>query len=50
MYANEQAEQWEEIAAYIDLIASRRERKRIDEETEIVIPRSETPAYLEWII
>jgi hypothetical protein len=50
IYASEQAEQWEEIAAYIDLIASRRERKRIDEETEIVIPRSETPAYLEWVL
>lgn len=50
IYAREQAGQWEEIATYIDLIASRRERRRIDEETEIVIPRSETPAYLEWTI
>ncbi|MHB1314121.1 MAG: AlwI family type II restriction endonuclease [Christensenellales bacterium] len=50
IYAREQADQWEEIATYIDLIASRRERRRIDDETEIVIPRSETPAYLEWTI
>lgn len=49
-YATEQAGQWQEIAAYIDLIASRRERRRIDEETEIVIPRSEAPAYLEWTL
>ncbi len=50
MYARKQASQWEEIATYIDLIASRRDRRRIDEETEIVIPRSETPAYLEWTL
>lgn len=50
IYAREQAGQWEEIATYIDLIASRRDRRRIDEETEIVIPRSEAPAYLEWTL
>jgi len=50
IYAREQANQWEEISAYIDLIASRRDRRRIDEETEIIIPRSETPAYLEWAL
>lgn len=50
MYAREQASQWEEIAAYIDLIASRRDRRRLDEENEIVIPRSEAPAYLEWAL
>jgi hypothetical protein len=50
IYAREQASQWEEIANYIDLIASRRDRRRIDEETEIVIPRSESPAYLEWTL
>jgi hypothetical protein len=50
IYARDQASQWEEIATYIDLIASRRDRRRIDEETEIVIPRSETPAYLEWTL
>ena len=50
IYAREQADQWEEIATYIQLIASLRERRRIDDETEIIIPRSETPAYLEWTI
>lgn len=49
-YAAEQARQWKEIATYMDLIASRRERRRIDEETEIIIPRSEAPAYLEWTL
>lgn len=50
IFASEQASQWEEISTYIDLISSRRERRRIDDETEIVIPRSETPAYLEWTL
>lgn len=50
IFAREQAGQWEEISTYIELIASRRERRRIDDETEIVIPRNETPAYLEWTL
>ena len=49
-FAEEQASQWKEIAEYIDLIASRKDRKRIDADTEIVIPRTEAPAYLEWIM
>ena len=48
IYAAKQAGQWREIAAYMDLIASRRERKKINEEEEIHVPRSEAPAYLEW--
>ena len=48
IYALQQADAWEEIAAYMDLIASRRERIRIDEDTELRIPRAEAPAYLEW--
>ena len=47
-YALRQADEWEEIAAYMDLIASRKERIRIDEDTELRIPRAEAPAYLEW--
>jgi hypothetical protein len=50
IYAREQANQWEEISEYIDLIASRKDRRRIDEDTEISIPRSEAPAYLEWTL
>lgn len=50
IYAREQASQWEEISEYIDLIASRKDRRRIDEDTEISIPRSEAPAYLEWTL
>lgn len=47
-YALHQAEEWKEIAAYMDLIASRREKVRIDEDTELRVPKAEAPAYLEW--
>lgn len=48
VYATEQVEKWQEIAAYMDLIASRRDRMRINDEVEIRVPRTEAPAYLEW--
>ena len=50
IFAKEQAEQWQEIAAYMDLIASRRDRLRINEEIEITVPKAEAPAYFEWSI
>ena len=50
IFATVQADQWNEISTYIDLIASRKDRKRIDDDTEICIPRAEAPAYLEWIV
>lgn len=48
VYAKQQADQWQEIAAYMDLIASRKERMRISKEEEIRVPKAEAPAYLEW--
>lgn len=48
IYAKQQGDQWQEIAAYMDLIASRKERMRINEEEEIRVPKTEAPAYLEW--
>ena len=48
VYAAQQANQWREIAAYMDLIASRKERMRISEDEEIRVPKTEAPAYLEW--
>lgn len=48
VYAQEQVNQWQEIAAYMDLIVSRRDRMRLSEEVEISVPRAEAPAYLEW--
>lgn len=47
IYASEQAAQWQEIAAYMDLIASRRDRYSHGA-IDIRIPRTEAPAYLEW--
>jgi hypothetical protein len=48
IYARQQTEQWQEIAAYMDLIATRRERRRLSEDVEIRVPKTEAPAYLEW--
>lgn len=47
-YAAQQAGQWQEIAAYMELISARKERMRIREDEEIRVPRTEAPAYLEW--
>lgn len=49
-YAARQAEQWREIAEYMDLIASKKTSKRLDEETEIRFSRLDAPVYLEWSI
>jgi hypothetical protein len=48
IYAQQQAEQWQEIAAYMDLIAARRDRQHLSEDVEIRVPKAEAPAYLEW--
>lgn len=48
-YAAHQAEQWQEIAAYMDLIASHRDRISVNG-MEISVPRTETSAYLEWCL
>ena len=48
-YAAHQAEQWQEIAAYMDLIASRRDRISVNG-MEISVPRTEASAYLEWCL
>ncbi len=48
VYANLQTEQWQEIAAYMELIASRRNYMKISEDNTIRVPRAEAPAYLEW--
>jgi hypothetical protein len=48
IYARQQAEQWQEIAAYMDLIATRRDHQRLSEDVEIRVPKAEAPAYLEW--
>lgn len=50
VYAREQPAQWEEIAAYLDLLATRKGRRKLDGDREIQIPQAEAPAYLEWIL
>ena len=47
-YALHQAEEWKEIAAYMDLIAAKKEKIQLDEDTELRVPKAEAPAYLEW--
>lgn len=49
-YAARQAEEWREIAEYMDLIASKKTSKRLDEETEIRFSRLDAPVYLEWSV
>jgi len=48
IFAGQQPEQWQEIAAYMDLIAARRDHKRLSNDVEIRVPKTEAPAYLEW--
>ena len=49
-YANNQRNEWKEISAYMQLIMHRGGTTVFDDGTEIVVPRDECPAYLEWII
>ena len=50
VYAARQADQWEEIAAYMELLASHKDRLRMNKDLEIRIPRAEAAAYLEWSV
>lgn len=49
-YATQQASEWEEIAAYMELIISRRGKKTLTNGDEIVVPQAEAPAYFEWVL
>ena len=54
-YAKIQATQWEEISAYMDLLITNSRSKKLstseeDDDSEIVIPQGEAPAYFEWVI
>jgi len=41
---------WEEIAAYMELIITRRNRKILSNGEEIEVPQAEAPAYFEWVL
>ena len=49
-YANDQRNQWQEIADYMSLLIQGGGKKVYDEDNAIEIPRDETPAYFEWIL
>ncbi len=48
-YALRQAEEWEQISAYMELLCNNKNSKTINDE-EISIPSNERPAYFEWIL
>jgi AlwI restriction endonuclease. len=49
-YATKQATEWEEIVAYMDLIATNKDRKTLSNGEQIEVPRFEAPAYFEWVL
>ena len=49
-YANDQCNQWKEIADYMSLLIKGGGKIVYDEDNAIEIPKDETPAYLEWTL
>jgi hypothetical protein len=49
-YANEQCNQWEEIADYMSLLIKGGGKHVYDDDNAIEVPKDETPAYLEWVM
>lgn len=49
-FATKQAVEVEEIIAYLDLLLANKFNATLSNGTEIEIPRSERPAYFEWIV
>ncbi len=49
-YATRQAAEWEEIAAYMELIIARKGKKTLSNGEDIEVPQAEAPAYFEWIL
>ena len=49
-YANEQCNQWREIADYMSLLMKGGGKLVYDEDNAIEVPKDETPAYLEWVL
>lgn len=49
-YANEQYNQWKEIADYMSLLIKGGGKHEYDEDNVIEVPKDETPAYLEWVL
>lgn len=49
-YATRQAEEWKEIAAYMELIIARKDKKTLSNGEIIEVPKAEAPAYFEWVL
>ena len=49
-YAFEQRDKWQEISDYMELVMKRGGSKSYDDGTEIIVPKDEAAAYLEWVI
>lgn len=49
-YANDQRNQWKEIADYMTLLIKGGGKLVYDEDNAIEVPKDETPAYLEWTL
>lgn len=49
-YANDQCNQWQEIADYMSLLIKGGGKHVYDEDNAIEIPKDETPAYFEWTL
>ena len=49
-YANDQCNQWKEIADYMSLLIKGGGKLVYDEDNAIEVPKDETPVYLEWTL
>ena len=49
-FASQQQEQINEILGYLDLLATNKSSKTLENGQEIKIPKGEAPAYFEWAI
>ena len=49
-YATRQAVEWEEIAASMEIIITRKGKKTLSNGEDIEVPQAEAPAYFEWVL
>jgi hypothetical protein len=49
-YADRQAQEWDEIAKYMELLINPRRRPVAGDDLTIKIPQAEAPAYFEWTL
>ena len=50
IYAKDQKNRWREIADYMELVIKRGGKKVYDDDTEIIVPKEDASAYLEWCL